>query len=620
MAEGLPHDPAPNPQPLLASGHPDQAQALLHGRQQRLGWLALLSGLGVVLNTVPVPLFYGIHVLLGSLPALLALLLWRTWWAVPMACLAALQTIRLWEHPWAVLIFTAELAWLWLALHRWNGPPRNDTNGQAVVYAIAYWLLIGTPLVLLFYGLVMHIDLANVAVVAVKQSFNGVFNTVLAMAAVVAIRWWQAERGQGPGISLRGVIAVMVLLAITVPTLMVSLIAGHQLELAVENGALDGLKTLNLAIARAPSQSPDLTQILDNLSEQLAYRRIEADGRVSSSDPQLFQRLDRDFQDGGRANVQNRELAILIPRGGQPSLKRWVNGYWSYSQLHQLNSGDQRVTDLVQVVQPARALITRMQQQSTDLLGGTFLMVLLGAGLSQWLGRRVEHEFAAAVAPLEHNSRELPALHLSNVIELRQLAERINTRSLQVNQLTERLQRANAKLHSSRREVQSLLNRDPLTGCGNREALRQRLQEEVERCKRSGEALTCLCLDVDGFSAFNRHHGRRAGDALLQGLAQAGRKRLRQTDHLYRPGQDSFVVLAIGYQPQEAFRLADSLRSAMAGVYLTSPDDDTQLRSSVCVGVSRFEPGADTADSLLERALQALAETQGSGTGQVVVA
>jgi diguanylate cyclase (GGDEF)-like protein len=246
--------------------------------------------------------------------------------------------------------------------------------------------------------------------------------------------------------------------------------------------------------------------------------------------------------------------------------------------------------------------------------------VLLGAWLSQWLGRRVEREFAKAVAPLQRSSEELPQLHLSSVIELRQLAEQINARSLQVNQLGERLRRANAKLHTSRREVQSLLRCDPLTGCGNREALRRRLQEEVERCKRSGEPLTCLCLDVDGFSAFNHDHGRRAGDALLQGLAQAARKRLRSTDHLYRPGQDSFVVLAIGYQPQEAFRLADSLRSAMAGVYLASPDDDSRLRTTVCVGVSSFEPGGDTADSLLARAQQALAEAQASGADQLVVA
>ena len=611
----------PDPAPPLASGHPELAGDHLKRRQRRLGWLALMTGLAVLVNLMPVPLFYGVHILLGSLPPILALLLWRSRWTVPMAAIAALPTIKLWGHPWAVVIFTAELAWLQWALRRWNGAPRNDTNGRVVSYAILYWLVIGSPLVLLFYGLVMHIDTANVVVVAVKQSFNGVFNTVLAFAAVVAIRWWQADRDRGPGVSLRGVISAVVMLAITVPTLLVSLGAGHQLEIAVESGALDSLQTMNLAIAQTDTEEKGTALMLENLGEKLAYRRLDANGKVSSSDLPLFKRLDRDFEDGGRANVQNRDLAILIPRGKQPNLRKWVNGYWSYSHQFVPSSGDRRATYLVQVVQPARPLITRMQEQNTLLLGGTFLAVLLGALLSQWLGGRVEREFTAAVAPLQRDDHELPALQLSTVIELRELAQLINSRILQVNQLGERLRLANAKLHSSRRDTERLLRCDPLTGCGNREALVQRLQEEVERCQRSGEALSCLCLDVDGFRAINRDKGRRAGDALLQGMAQAAQNRLRSTDHLYRPGHDSFVVLAIGCRGQEAIELADTLRTAMANVYLTPASGDTEeLRASVCIGVSSLDPGRDDANSLLARAQQALAQARLSGPGQLAMA
>ena len=106
----------------------------------------------------------------------------------------------------------------------------------------------------------------------------------------------------------------------------------------------------------------------------------------------------------------------------------------------------------------------------------------------------------------------------------------------------------------------------------------------------------------------------------MQGLAKALLSRLRTTDHLYRPGQDSFVVLAIGSQPQDAFSLAETLRIAMSQVCLVNSETDTKLFSSSCVGVSCFVPGADTADSLLDRAQQALAEARGNGAGQLVVA
>lgn len=94
-----------------------------------LAVLALLAGLAVALNALPLPLFFGIHLLLGSVPAMLALLLWRTWAATAIALLAALQTWSLWGHPWAILIFTAELVWLTLALRR---GPADGSKGEII--------------------------------------------------------------------------------------------------------------------------------------------------------------------------------------------------------------------------------------------------------------------------------------------------------------------------------------------------------------------------------------------------------------------------------------------------------------------------------------------------------
>ena len=73
---------------------------------------------------------------------------------------------------------------------------------------------------------------------------------LLAFAALVITRAIQARRNRGPGLSLRGVIIGLALLAITLPTLLISITAGQQLQRAVEQGVLDGLKTINLAVSR----------------------------------------------------------------------------------------------------------------------------------------------------------------------------------------------------------------------------------------------------------------------------------------------------------------------------------------------------------------------------------
>jgi hypothetical protein len=369
-----------------------------------------------------------------------------------------------------------------------------------------------------------------------------VFNTGLAFAALIAIRAIQARRGQGPGLSLRGVIVALTLLAITVPTLVITQLAGQQLEIAAQQGVLDGLRTVNLAVARSSPQDAIADLLMRELGSDLAYRRIEPNGTSSSSDRALFQRLDDGFQDSGRTYVRNRELALLIPQGRLPLLRKWVNGFWSYSSQVDRGAGE---TALVQVVAPARAIVTRMQDQSTWLLATSMSVMILGALLGYGLGSRFEREFQQVISPLHRDPGPLPPLQLSPLMELRNLALLINHRIRQVNRLALQLRQANTRLRQSRAELQRHLHIDPVTGCGIRQALQERLREEGVRCKASGEPLSCLCLRVDNLVPINRSFGYSVGNTLLKGLAQVARSHMRLTDHLYRCG-DAFVVLAIG--------------------------------------------------------------------------
>jgi diguanylate cyclase (GGDEF)-like protein len=486
---------------------------------------------------------------------------------VGIGLFASLRTWPLWEHPWAVVIFTLELLWLWLWLRRpqANGDARN--NGQVMLLAIGYWLLVGAPLVFLFYGLVMRIDPANVLVVAVKQSFNGVLNTELAFTALVITRALQARRNRGPGLSLRGAIITLVLLALTLPTLLVSITAGRQLQRAVEEGVLDGLKTISLAVSRVGPGQQTNQLLIDQLGGDLAYRRIAVDGSEDSSAAALFDRLDSQFSDSGRSQVENRELALLIPRGQGPALHKWVNGYWSYSDQYNRPAG----TELVQVVAPARPAVRRLQEQSSQLLAVTLAVVVGGALLSSSVGRRFEREFALVLDPRRGDGggpsdpaqpqvgSQVAPLRLPAVSELRTLARQINQRILEANQLSRALQVSNTDLQRTQLELEHLLTTDPLTGCGNRKALDQRLQEEWHRARRSGEPLSCLCIALDGVDLASSEFGAAAGEALQRAAALALRERLRITDHLFRQSHRQFVVIATGCNASDAQHLGRRL-------------------------------------------------------------
>ena len=571
--------PAPSPWgPLFAP--PTRRQGLV---------LGLTAGLAVLLNLQPLPLFYGIQVLLGSILPILALLLWRTGWVIPVGCIASLVTWKAWGHPWAVVIFSAEITWLTLGLQRLSRHNDQVSTGAVVTLAISYWLLLGAPLVAIFYGLILKIDLSNVVVTALKQVVNGVLNATIAFVLFMVISGLQNRKGRGDGISLRGLIVGVVLITTIVPTLIITMSSGYQLELAVQQAEFDNLIAVNRAVAtsRPWSEIP---------GGEVAYRRVEANGKSTSSDAELFSQLDKEFTDGGRSYVHPRELAILISKKPIPMLKKWVNGYWSYSQLH-ANPGKPSI--LIQVVQPAGKLVKRMQDQSAQLLVVVLSTLLLGTAASMTIGSLFEREVNRVLKPMLTSPDGLNILAPSLINELRMMVLLINQRIQQVRLLTTDLQETNLALRRSRDELEQINTNDLLTGCGNRNALFLRLKEECLRCRRTGEPLSCISINVDGLTKINDHFGHETGDLVLKRMASAVRQRLRITDHFFRSGGDEFVVVATDCNGAAAQEMAEELKDLISQLGLRSKQKP--VPTSITTGISSLEGDELKPDALLAR-------------------
>ena len=571
--------PAPSPWgPLFAP--PTRRQGLV---------LGLTAGLAVLLNLQPLPLFYGIQVLLGSILPILALLLWRTGWVIPVGCIASLVTWKAWGHPWAVVIFSAEITWLTLGLQRLSRHNDQVSTGAVVTLAISYWLLLGAPLVAIFYGLILKIDLSNVVVTALKQVVNGVLNATIAFVLFMVISGLQNRKGRGDGISLRGLIVGVVLITTIVPTLIITMSSGYQLELAVQQAEFDNLIAVNRAVAtsRPWSEIP---------GGEVAYRRVEANGKSTSSDAELFSQLDKEFTDGGRSYVHPRELAILISKKPIPMLKKWVNGYWSYSQLH-ANPGKPSI--LIQVVQPASKLVKRMQDQSAQLLVVVLSTLLLGTAASMTIGSLFEREVNRVLKPMLTSPDGLNILAPSLINELRMMVLLINQRIQQVRLLTTDLQETNLALRRSRDELEQINTNDLLTGCGNRNALFLRLKEECLRCRRTGEPLSCITIDVDGLTKINDRFGHEIGDLVLKRVASAVRQRLRITDHFFRSGGDEFVVVATDCNGAAAQEMAEELKDLISQLGLRSKQKP--VPTSITTGISSLEGDELKPDALLAR-------------------
>jgi diguanylate cyclase (GGDEF)-like protein len=108
--------------------------------------------------------------------------------------------------------------------------------------------------------------------------------------------------------------------------------------------------------------------------------------------------------------------------------------------------------------------------------------------------------------------------------------------------------------------------RDSLTGLYTRAYLARRLHEEMSHYRRHQRPFSLIMLDLDHFKEINDTMGHLVGDRVLQMVAQAIRKVLREGDVPARYGGDEFLVLLPGAATADAQKVAQRLQNALRAI------------------------------------------------------
>ncbi len=144
---------------------------VLRSKFSLLFFLVLIA-VGLAGNHFNYQIFLNIDFIFGSIFAMLALQFFGLRQGILAAAMIASYTYILWNHPYAIIIMTAEVAVVgWLMGRRKIGLVLADT---------LYWLLIGMPLVYLFYHIIMHVPFSNAYITMTKQAVNGIANALAA--------------------------------------------------------------------------------------------------------------------------------------------------------------------------------------------------------------------------------------------------------------------------------------------------------------------------------------------------------------------------------------------------------------------------------------------------------
>lgn len=169
----------------------------------------VLIAAGLAGNYFNFPIFLNIDFLFGSIFAMLALQLFGLGRGILAGIIISLYTYFLWNHPYAIVVMSAEVAVVGWAITR--------RRIEMVLADTLFWICIGMPLVYVFYHLVMHVPINSCSITMIKQAMNGIANTLLARTIFICYTLYRRTSH----ISYREIIYNLLALFVLCPTLFI---------------------------------------------------------------------------------------------------------------------------------------------------------------------------------------------------------------------------------------------------------------------------------------------------------------------------------------------------------------------------------------------------------------
>jgi len=190
------------------------------------------SALGYCGNYLSLPVALGVDFIFGSIFSIFAVVTLGLWWGIGVSIVVSSYTYLLWNHPYAIIIFTVEILWIGLALKR----------GKKNILLIdsLYWLILGIPLVIAFYSGVQQLDTQSVAIIVLKQAVNGIFNAMVASIILsnTPLRQWMLGKKSTRLPTYSTIIFHLIAVSLMFPSLSLLLYMNHRVAASQQRQAM----------------------------------------------------------------------------------------------------------------------------------------------------------------------------------------------------------------------------------------------------------------------------------------------------------------------------------------------------------------------------------------------
>jgi diguanylate cyclase (GGDEF)-like protein len=174
---------------------------------------------------------------------------------------------------------------------------------------------------------------------------------------------------------------------------------------------------------------------------------------------------------------------------------------------------------------------------------------------------------------------------------------------------------SNLRMREQHREAQATIARlayyDPLTGLPNHTSLLEQVHDAILAARQRHRALALLHLDIGSYWEINKVLGYRAGNQLVQQMAQRLAHLVKDNDMLARVGEADFALLLPGASADHAIQVA---RRLVAASHEPVEVAGLMVDPMTGIGIALYPGHATEAEALLRRA-SAAAQDASPGQG-----
>ena len=177
------------------------------------------------------------------------------------------------------------------------------------------------------------------------------------------------------------------------------------------------------------------------------------------------------------------------------------------------------------------------------------------------------------------------------------------------------------KIRELRDKLKTLSTTDELTGLHNRKYLLERMEQEISRSKRYGNALSVLLFDLDFFKVVNDIYGYEWGDVLLRSIADKLKQLIRKEDILTRYGDEEFIVVLPNTSEDNAFLFAERFRKDIEKMEFIPAGEEERHPITISGGISTFPCMKDVdedANTVIRYAEHALYNAKHRGRNKII--